>query len=163
MSAFIGDARRTLNLAAKDERLHDPERDRRQARLRGGSRHVAGNEGFYSEFWPGNRGFVGDGGLDIAMLQGPGGRRTQRFAEGNASRVGFPGTTRDAYGAPLAGATVILHRTSTRELVSEVVSDANGNFLAHSHYVGEGHYLVFHKTSSPTNVYGATDNTIIGA
>lgn len=163
MSDFIGGALNRLNRGAKDERLHDPKRDRRQARRRGGSRHVAGNEGFYSEFWPGNRGFVGDGGLDIAMLQGPGGRRTQRFAEGNASRVGFPGTTRDAYGAPLAGATVILHRTSTRELVSEVVSDANGNFLAHSHYVGESHYLVFHKTSSPTNVYGATDNTIIGA
>jgi hypothetical protein len=132
------------------------------AARRGGSRHTDGNEGFYSGFWPGNRGFIGDMGADVSMFQASGGRKTERVGAGVASRVGFPGVTRDQYGAPLASATVILHRTSTRELVHEMVSGADGAFLSQSVYAGEGHYIVFHKAGA-VNVYGATDNNLIGA
>ncbi len=85
-----------------------------------------------------------------------------RIGHGIASRVGFPGVTRDQYGTPLASCTVILHRTSTRELVYDGVSDGNGNFLAQSVYAGENHYIVFHKAGA-VNVFGATDNNLIGA
>jgi len=86
----------------------------------------------------------------------------ERAGHGVASRVGFPGITRDQYGAPLANCTVILHRTATREFVYEGVSDTNGAFLAQSVYAGEGHYIVFHKAGT-VNVYGATDNNLVGA
>lgn len=96
------------------------------------------------------------------MMQAVWSRPEARLAHGVSSRVGFPGVTRDQYGAPLAGATVILHRTSTRELVYENVSNSNGEFLAQSVYAGEAHYLVFHKAGA-VNVFGATDNNLIGA
>ena len=134
----------------------------KDAQRRDRSRYAPANEGYYSGFWPGNRGFIGDMGADVSMLQGPGGRKTERIAAGVASRVGFPGVTRDQYGAPLASATVVLHRTSTREFVHELVSDASGNFLMQSVYAGEGHYMYFYKAGS-LNVYGATDNNLIGA
>ena len=162
MSGFIGAALPQFILRAKDERLHPSFQDLRDAIRRGGSRHTDANEGFYSGFWPGNRGFIGGLGVDVSMLQGPGGRKLERPAAGIASRVGFPGVTRDQYGAPLASATVVLHRTSTRELVHELVSDASGNFLMQSVYAGEGHYMYFHKAGA-INVFGATDNNLIGA
>jgi len=86
----------------------------------------------------------------------------ERAGHGVASRVGFPGVTRDQYGTPLAACTVILHRTSTRELVYDGVSNADGAFLAQSVYAGENHYIVFHKAGA-VNVYGATDNNLVGA
>lgn len=162
MSQFIGAALPRFELRPKDERLHPAFKATQDARRRGGSRHVGGNEGFYSGFWPGNRGFIGDLGVDVSMLQGPRARRIERVAAGMASRVGFPGVTRDQYGAPLASCTVILHRTATREFVHELVSDATGAFLMQSVYAGEGHYIVFHK-SGAVSVYGATDNNLIGA
>jgi hypothetical protein len=84
-----------------------------------------------------------------------------RLGHGAASRVGFPGVTLDQYGAPLPGTTVILHRTSTREYVMEIVSDTNGNYLCQSVYAGEGHYKVIHKAGA-INVFGASDNNLIG-
>lgn len=162
MSGLIGSAQPQFILRAKDERLHPKFQSLTDARMRGGSRFVAASEGFYSGFWPGNRGFIGDLGVDVSMFQGPGGRKLERPAAGMASRVGFPGVTRDQYGAPLASVTCILHRTSTREFVHELVSDASGNFLMQSVYAGEGHYIVFHKAGA-VNVYGATDNNLIGA
>ena len=162
MSGFIGGAQPQFRLQAKDQRLHPDFGSMTEARKRGGDRSEGGNEGFYSGFWPGNRGFIGDGGADISMLQGPGGRKIERFGYGIASRVGFPGVTRDQYGTPLAACTVILHRTSTRELVYDGVSNADGAFLAQSVYAGENHYIVFHKAGAG-NVYGATDNNLVGA
>jgi hypothetical protein len=162
MSGFIGAALPEFITKRKDDRLHPDFGSMTEAGKRGGDRSEGGNEGFYSGYWPGNRGFIGDGGADISMLQGPRGRKIERFGYGVASRIGFPGVTRDQYGTPLAACTVILHRTSTRELVYDGVSDTNGNFLAQSVYAGENHYLVFHKAGA-VNVFGATDNNLIGS
>jgi hypothetical protein len=107
----------------------------------------------------GNHGFQGEA---SGVVDAEWGRQLARIAHGAASRVGFPGVTLDQYGAPLAGVTVILHRTATREYVMEIVSDANGNYLAQSVYAGEGHYKVIHKAGA-INVFGASDNNLIGA
>lgn len=162
MSGLIGAALPQFRLQAKDQRLGHPFLDVRDTRKRVAERADFTKAGYQNEFWPGNRGFVGDQSTDVAILQPIWSRRLKRFAIGVASRVGFPGVTRDQYGAPLASCTVILHRTATREYVYEGVSDANGQFLAQSVYAGEGHYLVFHK-SGAVNVYGATDNNLVGA
>lgn len=162
MSGFIGAAQPQFILRRKDDRLAPVFLSAEDTRRNVKKRHDLGYEGFYTEFWPGNRGFIGDRGLDVSMIEPIWGRRLKRVANGVASRVGFPGVTRDQYGAPLAGCTVILHRTATREFVYAGVSDGNGAFLAQSTYAGEGHYMVFHKAGA-INVFGATDNNLIGA
>lgn len=163
MSGFIGAAMPVSMIAVKDERL-SPQSRRRLATIRPAELTAVGiaPAKYASAYWPGNRGFIGNQSADVGMLDCSWRVPMERIALGMASRVGFPGTTRDQYGAPLASATVILHRTSTREFVNETVSDANGLFLAQSVYAGEAHYLVFHK-SGAGNVFGATDNNLIGA
>lgn len=162
MSQLLHDANPMRIIQLKDERLHNVFQSAKDTRRKVRKRHDVGYEGFYSEFWPGNRGFVGDLGLDVAVLQGVWGRRLKRFGHGEASRVGFVGVTRNQYGAPLGGVTCVLHKTSDRSFVHEIVSDANGNFLLQSWYSPDTHYIVFHKAGSP-NVYGSTDNNLVGA
>ena len=162
MSGFIGAALPQIRLQTKDQRLGHPFLDVRDTRKRVKERADFANSGYRNEFWPGNRGFIGDQSADISMMESVWSRRLKRFAIGVASRVGFPGVTRDQYGTPLAACTVILHRTSTRELVWASVSGADGAFLAQSVYAGENHYIVFHKAGA-VNVYGATDNNLVGA
>lgn len=164
MSGLIGGALPVFILRAKDDRLHPAFRGRHEPRRRGYSRHDAlGFDSAYSGFWPGNRGgFMGDLGADVSMLQESARRRVERPGAGVASRVGFPGVTRDEFGTPLAGVTVVLHRTATREFIHELVSDANGNYLMQSVYAGEGHYIYFHKPGAP-NRWATTDNNLLGA
>jgi hypothetical protein len=163
MSGFLGAAMPTPRIMAKDMMLA-PTYRARNVRPRKTERNCALHVpcGYQTDFWPGRRGFIGDQGADVGLKDNTWARRMERLAHGIASRVGFPGVTRDQYGTPLAACTVILHKTSTRELVYDGVSDANGNFLAQSVYAGEGHYLVFHKAGA-VNVFGATDNNLIGA
>lgn len=161
MSGLIGAALPQFRLEAKDQRLEHPFLDVRDTRKRVKECADFSFAGYRNEFWPGNRGFVGDQATDVSMQEAVWGRRMKRFAIGVASRVGFPGVTLDQYGAPLAGVTVILHRTSTREYVMEIVSDANGNYLGQSVYAGEAHYKVIHKAGA-INVFGASDNNLIG-
>ena len=162
MSGLIGAAQPQFILRLKDERLAHPFLSMRDTRKRAKDRLHINYEGYFNEFWPGNRGFVGDQSTDVAVMHPIWSRRLKRFAAGVASRVGFPGVTRDQYGAPLAACTVILHLTSTRQFVYEGVSGADGAFLAQSVYAGQNHYIVFHKAGA-INVYGATDNNLIGA
>lgn len=164
MSGFVGAALDTNVIATKDRRLTPNYQIIRKERDRIVERNSATEYpgGYQNAFWPGSRAFLGDQSVDCAMLEAIRSRPNSRIAQGIASRVGFPGVTRDQYGAPLVAATVILHRTSTREYVWEGVSNANGEFLGQSVYAGESHYLVFHKAGS-INVYGATDNNLIGA
>jgi len=162
MSNLVGGANPFGVLRIKDERLSHPFLSMRDTRKRTKDRQSINYEGYFNEFWPGNRGFIGDQGADVSITQEVWSRRLKRFAAGVASRVGFPGITRDQYGAPLAACTVILHRTATREFVYEGVSGSDGAFLAQSVYAGENHYIVFHKAGA-VNVYGATDNNLIGA
>ena len=162
MSGFIGAALPQFQLQAKDQRLGHPFLDVRDTRKRVKERADFANSGYRNEFWPGNRGFIGDQSTDISMMESVWSRRLKRFAIGVASRVGFPGVTRDQYGAPLAACTVILHKTADDLPVYKGVSDTNGAFLAQSVYAGESHYIVFHKAGA-INVYGATDNNLVGA
>ncbi len=69
-------------------------------------------------------------------------------------RLGFVGYTRDAYGSVLGGCTVRCFRASTNELMSMVVSDANGFYIATTPYY-ESHYLVVHP-ADPLLGAGAT-------
>jgi hypothetical protein len=164
MSGFIGAADPIAVLVGKDRRLTPNFQVVRKERDRIVERNSATERpgGYQNAFWPGTRGFIGDQGADVgithAVWRGP----ISRLAQGIASRVGFPGITRDQYGAPRAACTVILHRTATREFVYEGVSGADGAFLAQSVYAGENHYIVFHKAGA-VNVFGATDNNLIGA
>lgn len=163
MSGFIGGAMPTMSIGAKDKRLAPAFRCRpsiRRAAERSCFLHMPC--GFANDFWPGNRGFTGGQGADVGLMDATWVRCMERAGHGVASRVGFPGVTRDQYGTPLAACTVILHRTSTRELVYDGVSNADGAFLAQSVYAGENHYIVFHKAGA-VNVYGATDNNLVGA
>lgn len=163
MSGFIGAAMPVGIIMAKGRALDRANRRRppvRRAAERNCLLHMPC--GFANDFWPGNRGFVGDYATDLGVWGATWARRIERVAHGIASRVGFPGVTRDQYGAPLAACTVILHKTATRELVYDGVSDSAGNFLAQSVYAGDAHYLVFHKAGA-VNVFGATDNNLIGA
>lgn len=162
VSGFIGAALPQFILKTKDTRLGHPFLAVTDTRKRVVERADHSRQGYTNEFWPGNRGFMGDQSTDVAILQPIWSRRLKRFATGVASRVGFPGVTRDQYGAPLAACTVILHRTATREFVYEGVSGKDGVFLAQSVYAGENHYIVFHK-AGVLNVYGATDNNLVGA
>jgi hypothetical protein len=68
------------------------------------------------------------------------------------------GVTRDQYGSPLGNCTVRCFRTSSGELVSQVTSDANGNYVATSPY-SDQHFLTVHKTLSP-DVAGASVDTL---
>lgn len=161
MSGFIGAALTQNTIEMKDRRLIPNYQVVRRERDRVSERHSATQYpgGLSSAWWPGNRGFVGG---DIAIQEAVWSRPLSRLCHGIASRVGFPGVTRNQYGAPLANCTVILHRTATREFVYEGVSGADGAFLAQSVFAGENHYIVFHKAGA-VNVYGATDNNLVGA
>lgn len=163
MSNLIGGAQPQTILTMKDRRLVPSYQVVRRERDRIKERHAATQYpgGYTSTHWPGNRGFIGDQSADVAVAEAIWSRPVARFAHGIASRVGFPGITRDQYGAPLAACTVILHRTATREFVYEGVSGEDGAFLAQSVYAGENHYIVFHKAGA-INVFGATDNNLVG-
>lgn len=163
MSGFVGAARPVGIVMAKDARL-DQARRRRPVVKRAPERSCLLHMpcGYANDFWPGRRGFLGDYATDVGIAYATWAARMERPAHGIASRVGFPGVTRDQYGAPLAACTVILHRTATREFVYEGVSGADGAFLAQSVYAGENHYIVFHKAGT-VNVYGATDHNLVGA
>lgn len=83
----------------------------------------------------------------------------QWLDSGSNGRLGFVGVTRDATGAPLGGCTVRAFVTATNELVSQVTSDANGNYVATSPYL-ENHYLVVHKSAAVPPVAGASIDTV---
>lgn len=111
---------------------------------------------FASPFWPRGGGLVGDPGasnLDTVEW-GP------RYLAGGATAfLGFPGVTRDAYGSPLGGVTVMLFQTSTRAYVTEVVSDAAGNFIVPVVFSDTACFLVYYKAGSP-DVFGTSLNNL---
>jgi hypothetical protein len=163
MSAFVGGALPTTILARKDRRLVPSYQVIRRQRDRLNDRDMptAYPGGYTSDFWPGNRGFVGDHGTDVAMMEAVWSRQPARLAWGIASRVGFDGVTRDQYGTPLGGVTCSLFLTATRQWIMDIVSDANGAFLLQSFYSPDTHFIVFAKAGSP-NVFGATDQNLVG-
>jgi hypothetical protein len=78
---------------------------------------------------------------------------------GANGRLGFAGITRDAYGVPIAGATVRLFRTSDSSLQSQVTSDGNGAYTATTPFA-DAHFLVVHQGSAP-EIAGASISTLL--
>lgn len=165
MSQLVGAADPTLGyIALKDKRLVPTFSVLRRERDFVVERYSATQYpgGYSTPFWPGNKGFVGDGSTDYGMIEAVWSRSPARIAQGAASRVGFVGVTRDQYGAPLGGVTCSLFRTATREWIMDIVSDAGGNFLLQSWYSPDTHFIVFYKAGAPS-VYAATDQILVGA
>jgi hypothetical protein len=123
---------------------------------------AGGYPGLVSPWWPRCGGFVGDNAVDVAMLTvSPShGSFAPTPASGCIARLGITGITRDQFGSPVGACTVKLFRTSTDELVSQVISDANGVYLITTPYHPDAHYLVVYKVGSP-DIFGTTVNTII--
>lgn len=84
----------------------------------------------------------------------------ERRPSGCNGRLAFVGVARDFNGSPIPAAKVRCFRTSSVELVSSVVCDANGHYVATTPYV-DGHFLVVHGLSGSTPVSGASIDTVI--
>jgi hypothetical protein len=162
MSGLIGAALPQFILARKDIRLHREGQPIEDARARMPHLHEACYEGWFSDYWPGNRGFLGDRSTDVALLTPTWRKLLRRITAGAASRVGFVGVTRDQFGAPVGGCVVQLFRTSDDLFIMEITSDASGNFLLQSWYSPDAHYIVAYKAGSP-DIFGTTVNTLVGA
>jgi hypothetical protein len=80
---------------------------------------------------------------------------------GARSNFGFIGTVRDANNSPVAGATVILFRTSDDAKIDKVTSGADGAYLLTTWYYPDAHYIVAFYDGTP-DVQGVTVNTLIG-
>lgn len=123
---------------------------------------VAEAAGFQSPWWPFRGAILGGWGFDGSVLLELGGKHSDTWRSfGTNGRLAFVGVTRDQYGSPLGGCTVRCFRTIGNELVSTVVSDANGNYVATTPYA-DGHYLVVHK-AGPPDIAGASVTTLTPA
>lgn len=165
MSAFIGAAMPTTILQMKDRRLVPNYQVIRRQRDRFYERSSATDRygGWASDFWPGNRGFIGDQAVDVSVQQATWrSSSVARLADGVKSTVGFVGISRDYAGGALAGATCILFLTSTRAYQMETVSGSDGSFMLQTVHSPDAHFIVFHKPGTP-NVFGATDNNLTGS
>jgi len=113
---------------------------------------------FQTNWWPGNRGFLGDQGADMSHLY-PIWCDQPYLTQGSFGRFGVRGVTRDAYGSRLGGVTVKLFRTLDDSLQASVTSDPEGNYLVTTPYT-DAHYLYIYK-AGPPEMYGGSANTLI--
>lgn len=123
-----------------------------------------GTPSFRTAWWPCNGGLMpGDLGLDVSMLQEVAwwGDCWGNLPGGCNGRLVFIGVTRDANGTPIGGATVTLIRTSTREVVSIVTSNANGRYVATTPY-GDQHFLTMHYAGPPAIAGASIDSLLPG-
>lgn len=107
-------------------------------------------------WWPRSSGMLADGGVSDVLTQDLWEWNTE--PTGASGRLGFVGITRDQYGSPLAACTVRCFRVTPMEMVSIVVSDANGAYIATTPY-NDAHFLTVH---GPAGVAGATVDTLVG-
>ena len=113
--------------------------------------------GYTTPWWPRSGGLLGDAG-DTNLFTQPAWWGEAWHQGGASGRLAFVGYTRDYAGQPVGNCTVRCFVTSTNELVSSVVSDANGYYIATTPYYAN-HYLVCHKAGSP-EIAGATISTL---
>lgn len=73
---------------------------------------------------------------------------------------GIVGVTRDSTGVPLGNCMVHLFKTQSDQFITEVMSDAGGNFRHTPENNSESYYLVAYKPGG-TDVAGTTVNTLI--
>ena len=120
--------------------------------------------GFVNPWWPYAGNLLGD------VFSGGGEGQIFNYApwwqepwvrSGCNGRLGFVGYTRDQYGSTVGFCTVRCFNTATNELVSTVVSDGNGFYIATTPYA-DAHYLVVHKAGSP-EIAGASVSTLTPA
>jgi hypothetical protein len=161
MSQLIGGALPVNIIERKDRRLVPLFQNYRAYRDRISGRDLPTSfpGGFCNDFWPGNRGFVGEA---TTSLEATWSRQASRLAWGIASRVGFVGRTYDQNGNLLAGVTCSLFRTSDKLWIMDVISGADGSFLLQSFYSPDTHFIVFSKAGAP-EVFGTTRQTLVGA
>jgi hypothetical protein len=116
-----------------------------------------GIDDFDYPYWPAPGALLGSG----ALADVPYAVAYQRVypVSGCNGRLAFNGVTRDAYGSPVAGARVRCFRASTGELVAQVTSDANGNYIATSPY-NEAHLVTMHYDGPPA-IAGCSLDTVI--
>lgn len=155
MSQFIGNAQAQIRLEANDTR-NNMQSFQTVHVTEGGRR-----ESFDSPWWPGS-GLLG---LSDSIVLEPSQYwyEMPEITRGTNSRYGIAGVTRDANGSAIVSCTVKLFKTSTDELVSRIVSDANnGSYLLSTPYYPDTHYIVAYKAGSP-DIAGATVNTLIGS
>jgi hypothetical protein len=164
MSQMLGGAEITTVLGRKDRRLVPTYQVIRRERDFIVDRDLPTSYpgGYANNFWPGGRGFTGDGSADVAIQTAVWGRSIARLAWGAGSRVGFVGITFDQNGNVLAAVTCSLFRTSTKEWIMDIVSGTDGSFLLQSWYSPDNHFIVFSKAGSP-EVFGTTRQTLVGA
>lgn len=116
---------------------------------------------YTTPWWP-RHGLLGDVAVDVGALDFAWqGFELPEMTRGISSRLAFLGTSRDQYGSPLGGCTIICYRTTDRSFVSEVVSNADGSFFVNTFYPDQ-HFLVFYKAGFP-DVFGTTVNTLVGS
>lgn len=126
------------------------------------SRTADRQRSYATAWWPTRGGLQGDDGLDVGVLTGVSYGDYERAMTGAASRVGFSGVTRDALGAPLAGVTCSLFRTSDKLWIMDFVSRSDGTFSLQSWFSPDQHFIVYNKSGSP-DVFGTTKQTLVGA
>lgn len=89
---------------------------------------------------------------------------TRGFTSGEGPLFEYPysitGVTKDSAGAALGACGIKLFRTTDDSLVSQTVSDANGNYVIPASNALQ-HYVVSYKSGAP-DVAGGTVNTLVG-
>lgn len=158
MSGFVAATQGVQRLGAHDQRLNRP--DFKTPALFVDGWNAVAPATFETEWWPKGGGFIGDGATDVGLLEASWWGEYDPAA-GAASRFGFVGVARDAYGSPVASMTLKLFRTSDDTLLDTTTSDPSGNFLLNTAYYPDTHYITCHKSGSP-DIDGITVNSLIG-
>lgn len=159
MSGFVAATSGVQMIGREDLRLNRPDFKPRGSIFVDGWNATAPCS-FETEWWPRGGTFCGDTGADVGVLE-PSWWGEYDPAAGAASRYGFVGVTRDAYGTPVDSCVVKLFLTSTDTLLDTTTSDPSGNFLLNTPYYPDQHYIYSHKSGSP-DVDGVTPNNLVG-
>lgn len=158
MTLLLGGTGAGLAVITQDDfRMYYPLRNDRADR----ERVVSRQRSYATPWWPCRGGLVGDAG-DTSVQTDTAYNIVSRVSQGAASRVGFIGVTRDANGAPLAGVTCSLFRTSDKLWIMDFVSRSDGTFSLQSWFSPDQHFIVYNKSGSP-DVFGTTKQTLVGA
>lgn len=161
MSGFIGGTGANTIIGNDDERLDAPW-FRADVDI-GQEFPEAFEDPYTTPWWPGTGGLTGDAGdVGANLFRAAAWNPQYESGPSGAAAFGFVGVTRDQNGTAVPGVTVTLFRTSDNTVQDVVVSDPQGNFLLHTAYYPDFHYLVAYRAGAP-DIQGTTVNTLIGA
>jgi hypothetical protein len=115
---------------------------------------ATGIDCFAQPWWPNHSSFGGESGLSDVLVSS----QDTRAPSGASGRLGFTGFTRDRFGSILPLQRVKCFLTSTGEMVSWGVSDADGYYnLTTPYSYTDAHFITTHGT----NVAGATVDVLL--